>query len=115
VFHSLVVLRLHGESSRGPWGCLPTPRHGDPVLAPNGLGPSFSFIKLKALFYWRLTFIPFFLFLDIYEHVIYAYMFILVWCKFTHVFWFICIKMHVSLCRQSLKVNIVSLTECIAP
>ena len=26
VFHSPVVLRLHGESSRGPWGCPPTPR-----------------------------------------------------------------------------------------
>jgi hypothetical protein len=25
VFYSLVVLRSHGESSRGPWGCPPTP------------------------------------------------------------------------------------------
>ena len=26
VFHSLVVLRSRGESSRGPWGCPPNPR-----------------------------------------------------------------------------------------
>ena len=26
VFHSAVVLRSSGESSRVPWGCLPTPR-----------------------------------------------------------------------------------------
>ena len=26
VFHSPVVLRSHGESSRGPWGCPKTPR-----------------------------------------------------------------------------------------
>jgi hypothetical protein len=26
VFHSQVVLRLRGESSRGPWGCLLTLR-----------------------------------------------------------------------------------------
>jgi hypothetical protein len=27
VFHSPVVLRSHGESSRGPWGCPPTLCH----------------------------------------------------------------------------------------
>jgi hypothetical protein len=26
VFHSPVVLRSRGKSSRGPWGCLPTQR-----------------------------------------------------------------------------------------
>jgi hypothetical protein len=32
VFYSLVVLRSHGESSRGPWWCLLTP-HPVPLLS----------------------------------------------------------------------------------
>ena len=32
VFHLQVVLKLHGEYSRGPWGCLPTLCPGDLVL-----------------------------------------------------------------------------------
>jgi hypothetical protein len=43
VFHSPVVLRSCGESSRGPWGCPPTPCPGDPVLAPTGRLPFHSF------------------------------------------------------------------------
>ena len=48
VFYSPVVLRSRGNSSRVPWGCLPTLRPGDPVLVPTGRAQS-CFLSLRIL------------------------------------------------------------------